>query len=75
MHENVAGRGTPKGCHIQYEWLGFALLNVMLFRKGATHQQVIKNLSDFFDTAKRNQIVLSAALEMSKDRYTISLVS
>ncbi|KAK5965353.1 hypothetical protein GCK32_007189 [Trichostrongylus colubriformis] len=39
--------------------------------KAPSEQQLLKNLTDFFDSAYKNQVVLRAALEMSQDRLNV----
>ncbi|VDL65159.1 unnamed protein product, partial [Nippostrongylus brasiliensis] len=54
-------------------------LNAILARKetlrpigpASSRQQLFKNLTEFFVSAQKNQVVLCAALEMSKDRIEV----
>ncbi|VDM53090.1 unnamed protein product [Angiostrongylus costaricensis] len=44
--------------------------NLLPIKVASSQHELLKNLFDFFDTANRNQVVIRAALEMSRDRLT-----
>ncbi|KAE9420816.1 hypothetical protein Angca_003971, partial [Angiostrongylus cantonensis] len=44
--------------------------NLLPIKVASSQQELLKNLFDFFDTANKNQVVIRAALEMSRDRLT-----
>uniref|UniRef100_A0A0K0D909 Mic1 domain-containing protein n=1 Tax=Angiostrongylus cantonensis TaxID=6313 RepID=A0A0K0D909_ANGCA len=47
--------------------------NLLPIKVASSQQELLKNLFDFFDTANKNQVVIRAALEMSRDRFLFLL--